>query len=456
MTDAVESFRAFNRVHTRFAGVLKPRYMGSDLGVIEARLLYEIAQLQPVLASTLQAMLDLDAGYASRILRRFEQRGWIARGRGNDARERPIALTAAGAAAFAELDTATREGTARQLEPLGAAGRAALTQALDTARLLMAGDGVPWTLRTFRPGDMGAIAARQSILYNDGYGWGRGIEVLIGEIVTAFLRDFKPGREQCWVAERGGRMLGCVFLVEDAGVARLRLLYVEAEARGLGIGKALVDACVDFARDAGYSKIVLWTHTVLTSARKIYAGAGFRIVSVETHDEFGKPEQGETWELELAGPAIASATTAEDLVAVVGLFKAYEASLAIDLAYQDFAGELAGLPGAYAAPDGSLLLARGEDGTPLGCVALRPMDRPGRCEMKRLYVAPAARGTGLGRRLMEAVIAEARRIGYREICLDTLPDMAAAQGLYRAAGFVPITPYYDTPVVGTVFLGLSL
>lgn len=298
MTDAVESFRAYNRVHTRFAGVLKPRYMGSGMGVIEARLLYEIAANEPVLANALQDMLELDAGYASRILRRFEEQGWIARGRGQDARQRPISLTGAGRAAFAELDAATREETARRLEPLGADGRAALTHALDTARLLIAGEAEPWTLRPFRTGDMGMIAARQSILYDQGYGWGRGMEVLIGEIVTTFLRDFKPGREQCWVAERAGRMLGCVFLVEDGGVARLRLLYVEAEARGLGIGKALVDACIDFARAAEYAKIVLWTHTVLTSARKIYAGAGFRIVSTEVHDEFGKPEQGETWELE--------------------------------------------------------------------------------------------------------------------------------------------------------------
>lgn len=299
MTDAVESFRAYNRVHTRFAGVLKPRYMGSGMGVIEARLLYEIAANEPVLASALQDMLELDAGYASRILRRFEEQGWIARGRGADARQRPIALTEAGRAAFADLDEATRTETARQLEPLGADGRAALTGALDTARRLITGDAEPWTLRPFRTGDMGLIASRQSILYDRGYGWGRGMEVLIGEIVTDFLRDFKPGREQCWIAERAGHMLGCVFLVEDGGVARLRLLYVEAEARGLGIGKALVDACVDFARAAGYSKIVLWTHTVLTSARKIYAGAGFRIVSTEVHDEFGKPEQGETWELDL-------------------------------------------------------------------------------------------------------------------------------------------------------------
>jgi DNA-binding MarR family transcriptional regulator/GNAT superfamily N-acetyltransferase len=296
---AITSFRAFNRVHTRFAGMLAPRYMGSDLGVIEARLLYEIATRESVLASALQALLGLDAGYASRILRRFEERGWIARGRGPDARQRPISLTCAGREAFDGLDRTTRSETARQLEPMGPEGRAALTRSLDKARALMEGQVEPWHLRTFRTGDMGLIASRQSILYHHGYGWGRGMEVLIGEIVTAFLRDFKPGREQCWVAERGGEMLGCVFLVEDGGVARLRLLHVEAEARGLGIGRALVDECVRFAREAGYPKIVLWTHTVLTSARKIYAGAGFRIVSTEIHDEFGKPEQGETWELDL-------------------------------------------------------------------------------------------------------------------------------------------------------------
>jgi DNA-binding MarR family transcriptional regulator/GNAT superfamily N-acetyltransferase len=297
---AIASFRAFNRVHTRFAGVLKPRYMGSELSVIEARLLYEIASREAVLASDLQALLDLDPGYASRILRRFEERGWIGRGRGPDARQRPIMLTPAGRLVFDELDQSTRVETARQLAPMGPGGRAALTRALDAARGLMA-DRVPdWQLRPFRTGDMGLIASRQAILYDEGYGWGRGMEVMIGEIVTGFLRDFKPGREQCWVAEHDGHMLGCVFLVDDGeGVARLRLLHVEAEARGLGIGAALVEECVRFARDAGYSKVVLWTHTVLTSARKIYAGVGFRIVSTEVHDEFGKPEQGETWEMDL-------------------------------------------------------------------------------------------------------------------------------------------------------------
>jgi GNAT superfamily N-acetyltransferase len=142
------------------------------------------------------------------------------------------------------------------------------------------------------------IAARQSILYAD-YGWGAPMEILQGEVTTAFLRDFKPGREQCWVAERDGRMLGSIFLVDSGEGAQLRLLYVEPEARGLGIGEALVRTCVDFAREAGYARIWLWTHTILTSARKIYAAHGFHIVSVETHDEFGEPVQGEIWEMGL-------------------------------------------------------------------------------------------------------------------------------------------------------------
>jgi DNA-binding MarR family transcriptional regulator/N-acetylglutamate synthase-like GNAT family acetyltransferase len=298
MDQAIASFRAFNRIHTRFAGVLTPRYMGSELSLVEARLLYEIATRESVLASELQALLDLDAGYASRLLRRFEERGLIVRGRGGDARQRPIALTPEGRAAFEALDAETLRQTAARLEPLGDAGRASLAQALDTARSLIAGEPLPWHIRTFRTGDLATIAARQSILYAD-YGWGRPMEVLQGEVTTAFLRDFKPGREQCWVAERGGKMAGSVLLVETDRGAQLRLLYVEPDARGLGIGEALVRTCVDFARDAGYPRIWLWTHTILTSARRIYAAAGFRIVSSEVHDEFGKPEQGETWEMEL-------------------------------------------------------------------------------------------------------------------------------------------------------------
>lgn len=301
MNNAVVALRAFNRFHTQLVGALEPNYMGSEMTLVEARLLYEIIHRKAPLASELQEVLGLDAGYASRILRRFEARGWIARGRGIDARQRPISITDAGSAVFAALDVRARAEIERRLAPLGENGRATLVSALDTAHALLGGPVAQgWTLRTFRSGDMGMIAARQSILYAEHHGWGEKMEVLQGEVTTAFLRDFKPGREQCWVAERAGKMAGSIMLVDSGdNAAQLRLLYVEPDARGLGIGEALVRACVEFARAAGYAKIWLWTHSVLTSARRIYAGAGFEITSVDMHDAFGAPEQGETWELAL-------------------------------------------------------------------------------------------------------------------------------------------------------------
>ncbi len=152
---------------------------------------------------------------------------------------------------------------------------------------------------------------------------------------------------------------------------------------------------------------------------------------------------------------IAPAATPDELAEVAALFRAYQASLDVDLAYQDFAEELASLPGKYRPPLGLLLIARNAEGEALGCVGLRAIDRR-RCEMKRLYVAPAGRGSGLGRQLVERLIHEARRIGYAEMVLDTLPTMAAAQGLYRSFGFEPVSAYYDTPIEGTAFLGLDL
>ena len=299
MQDAVAALRAFNRFHTRFAGALDAHYMESDLSLAEARLLYEIATRPGALASELQAELGLDAGYVSRMLRHFQARGWIERSRGEDARRRPISLTDDGKQAFAALDDRTRTEVAARLEALDGSDRLTLVAALETVTALLTGREVPWTIRTFRTGDLALIASRQAILY-EAYGWGRPMEILQAEITAAFLKHIKPGREQCWVAERAGLMAGSVLIVDAGdGVGQLRLLYVEPWARGLGIGQALVGECVGFAREAGYEKVRLWTHTVLASARRIYEGAGFRIVATEVHDEFGKPEQGETWELAL-------------------------------------------------------------------------------------------------------------------------------------------------------------
>jgi len=155
------------------------------------------------------------------------------------------------------------------------------------------------------------------------------------------------------------------------------------------------------------------------------------------------------------GFLIAPVVRADDLDATVSLFREYAASLPVDLSYQDFDREIADVAGKYAPPRGALLLARLSDGAAAGCVALRPL-APDRCEMKRLYVAPSARGTGLGRALVDAIIGEARARGYRELLLDTLPSMNAAIALYRELGFRDIEPYYPGAPPGTVYLALRL
>ena len=297
MDEAVAALRAFTRFYTRSVGALGAHYLGSDLTLTEARLLYEIANQAAPLAAALQAELGLDAGYVSRILGRFEARGWIARGQSEDKRRRPISLTPAGRAAFDALDARTKADVAGRIAALGAGDRETLVAALGAVTGLLGGGDALWHIRTFRTGDLFTIAARQSILYEP-YGWKRPMEILQGEVTTAFLKDFKPGREQCWVAERAGMMAGAVMLVDAGGdVGQLRLLHVEPWARGLGIGGALVGACVEFAREAGYARMRLWTHTILESARRIYEAAGFAIVETAVHHEFGEPVQGETWEL---------------------------------------------------------------------------------------------------------------------------------------------------------------
>ncbi|QUD86779.1 bifunctional helix-turn-helix transcriptional regulator/GNAT family N-acetyltransferase [Phenylobacterium montanum] len=304
MSTAVDSIRSFNRFFTKYVGALDPRFLGTDLSLSEARLLYEIAHADGLLALDLQGGLDMDPAYVSRVLKRFEDRGWITRGRGEgDARQRPIALTAAGRTVFDDMDARQCAEVAATLDRLGPAQQGELVAALACAKALLDDKAQrQFSLRTFRAGDMGLIAARQSILYREVYGWGPQIEVIEGEVTTNFLRDFKPGREQCWVAEVDGVMAGSIFVTDEGeGLCRLRLLYVEPFARGLGIGEALVATCIDFARQVGYREMTLWTHTILESARRIYAAHGFRIVETHVHEEFGAPVQSETWRLDLTG-----------------------------------------------------------------------------------------------------------------------------------------------------------
>ena len=299
MDTTVAALRAFNRFHTRFTGVLEPRFLGSDLGVTEARVLYEMAQADGVAAVALGQALALDPGYLSRMLKRFAARGWIAPAPAGG-RRRPLALTAAGRDKFAAIDAAQRARVEARVAPLSPAERDHLTAALGTARALLGGGGRDWMLRPFATGDLGVIASRQSILYKESNGWGAGMERLVLQVCGDFLRDHVPGRSGCWVADRDGAVAGSVFVVDAGdGVAQLRLLYVEPSARGLGIGRALVDRCVDFARHAGYRELMLWTHSVLTPARALYASTGFVHRSTDLHHEFGEPVDGETWALPL-------------------------------------------------------------------------------------------------------------------------------------------------------------
>lgn len=298
--DAVAALRRFNRFYTRYAGLLAPDYMSSKLSAIEARILYEIATRQPVASKLIVASLGMDPGYLSRIVRRFLQQGWVTRERGADAREWLLSLTDEGQGLFDRLDRQTAAATGEALAHLNADDHVGLTERLRWIESRLSGENPPPVIRQWRPGDMGLVTAQQAVFYRQTYGWGDGMEALIGEICSAFIRDFRPEREQCWVAERHGEIVGSVFLVRETDrVARLRLLYVDASARGHGLGTQLVERCITYAQEAGYAELVLWTHTVLVAARKIYAAKGFVIEQVETHDEFGKPEQSESWRLTL-------------------------------------------------------------------------------------------------------------------------------------------------------------
>jgi len=301
MDQTVAAVRSFNRFYTRLVGALDDRFLGSSLALPEARVLFEIAQAQTALASDLQRQLGLDAGYVSRLLRRLEARGLIRRERGpGDRRRRPIGLTDHGRALLAELDARQRDEVARLLARLAPFQQEDLAAVLATARRLL--DPAPagsFAIRTLRAGDLGMICARQAIFYREAYGWGRGLELNILEAAARYLGGCAPGRDEGWIADVDGAPAGSVLVTDEGeGVARLRLLYVEPFARGLGVGQALVGECLRFAREAGYASVTLWTHAVLVGARRIYAANGFSLVESAMHHEFGKPELGETWRLD--------------------------------------------------------------------------------------------------------------------------------------------------------------
>ena len=298
----IDAVRRFSRFYTRTIGVLQEGFLGSTLSLTEGRVLYELGQGECVAAGLAQT-LDIDPGYLSRILRAFELQGVVRRRASRiDGRQSLVALTAKGRKLFHGLDERSREEIEALIAPLAPPARRRLVASMQAIEKVIAPTGASegLLLRAHRPGDMGFIIHRQAALYHEEYGWDETFEALVAEICAAFIKSFDPQRERCWIAELDGAVVGSVFLVRQSDeVAKLRLLYVEPEARGRGLGARLVEECIRFARDAGYTRMTLWTNDCLHAARQIYEQAGFKLVAEERHHSFGHDLVGQNWDLPL-------------------------------------------------------------------------------------------------------------------------------------------------------------
>ncbi len=301
----IDAVRGFNRFYTRQIGVLREGLLQSPFSLTEARVLYEIAHRPKPTATELCQELGLDPGYLSRILGKLEKRSLVSRSVcPSDGRQILLALTAKGRRTFATLDARQRAEIAAMLHPLPPAEQSRLVQAMHSIKMLLGArtdPKTPYILRAHQPGDMGWVVHRHGVLYAQEYGYDEQFEALVAEIAAKFIQHFDPKRERCWMAEKDGEIVGSVFLVKKSKtVAKLRLLLVEPSARGLGIGKRLVDECLRFARQVGYKKMVLWTQSELPAARHVYEQAGFRLVQEKPHRSWGRDDLvSETWEMKL-------------------------------------------------------------------------------------------------------------------------------------------------------------
>lgn len=301
LTDRAESVRRFNRFYTRRIGVLHEHLLDSEFSLTEVRILYELTHRPAITSTELCRELGLNAGYVSRVIAGFEKKGLIVKARSQaDARASELQLTEKGRATFAPLNDASRNEVTAMLEQLPESAQQQLIDAMGQIQGLLGELSPNYLLRDPQPGDLGWIVHRHGVLYAQEYGWNAEFEALVAEIVAKYVREFDPRSDRCWIAEKDGRVVGSVFVVRhDDETAKLRLLYVEPSARGLGIGHRLVDECLRFARSAGYRKMVLWTNSVLVDARRIYERAGFHLVEEEAHHSFGKDLIGQTWAVDL-------------------------------------------------------------------------------------------------------------------------------------------------------------
>ena len=304
MPSHIDSVRRFNRFYTKQIGVLRKGYLDSAFSLAEGRVLYEVAQRDQPIAAELSKDLDLDPGYLSRLLVKFEKQGLVARrASGKDARQSHLSLTARGRQAFGPLEAKSQKHVSGMLSKLSAADQQRIVDAMHTIEKLLGAEPMataPYSLRSPRPGDMGWVVQLHGAYYAAAYGWDESFEALTAEIVAKFVQNCDAKRERCWIAERDGVNLGCVFVVKKSNqIAKLRLLLVEPAAHGLGIGKRLVGECIRFAREAGYRKMTLWTQSSLVAARGIYKSAGFRLVKQWPVTQFGHKMTSETWDLKL-------------------------------------------------------------------------------------------------------------------------------------------------------------
>lgn len=302
--ERVQAIRHFSRFYTRQLGVLNERLLGSRYSLTEVRVLFELAHRQSCTAKDIGNDLGLDAGYLSRILNRFVRSRLIARERSEqDGRTLVLRLTPKGRSIFASLDKESSAQVATLLSALSEANQRKLVDALGRAEESFGLTGAikpVVRLRSHRPGDVGWVIQRHGALYSEEYGWDDSFEALVAEVAAVFLKNFNPNHERCWIAELNGEAVGSIFLVRYTDeIAKLRLLLVEPHARGFGIGRKLVQECIDFARQARYKKVILWTQSCLLAARKLYRDAGFKLVKEEPQRAFGADLVSEIWELEL-------------------------------------------------------------------------------------------------------------------------------------------------------------
>lgn len=305
LSDAIGAVRHFNRFYTKQLGVLNEGLLESPFTLTEARIIYELANREKTTATELGNELGIDAGFLSRTLRGLETKKVITRKTSStDARQSVVVLTAKGRREFESLDSLSRNQIEEILNDLAPAEQRRLLAAMVSIENMLAKkkeeETYSYVLRQPEPGDMGWVVQSNGTLYAQEYGWDEKYEALVAQIVADFVKNFDSKKERCWIAEKDGENVGAVFLVKESDdVARLRLLIVDPKARGLGIGKRLVDECTRFARRAGYKQITLWTNSVLLAARSIYQKAGYELASSESHHSFGHDLVGETWVLTL-------------------------------------------------------------------------------------------------------------------------------------------------------------